>query len=487
MPTANANTGNGFAKAISYALQETKKYPEETRAKLLELNQVYGSSREMGKQMREVADERKTTQKPVLHVQINFHPDEKLSQAQAETVIDSILKDIGIEKDNHQYVVVQHKDKAHDHYHVVANRVGLDGELLNDHRIKDRLQVACDKVEKEQDLRQTQNRTVTYDPSQERGFRYATAGERQINKQQKQNKPVRDKNSKIMEHKNEIRDQLQIVLSIKEIDSPEKLKAALEKYGIDVQFSENKKGISGISFKKNNISVKGSAIEYKWSDLSKVLEKNRDKAEQLTKIEPRASKPVLAAKTEGLQPTPKEKKEYDFVKEYNFRVENAIREIREELEKGNINVNASAIMEKNGFKEGTDRFTYSNGVLKSSIYKTTITQPIKDVKEQFDLFKDSEKRYRELMKQQPKKITLFDKLTGTAKEKENANSSLNRTKREAIKPEFKPQVHGMQTRDLTLTSKFEHREYEYKRQEQLKEMFSKKNEQDQSRKNGLGR
>ena len=487
MPTANANTGNGFSKAISYALQETKKYPEQERAKVLELNQVYGSSKEMGKQMREVADDRKTVQKPVLHVQINFHPDEKLSQEQAEKAIDSILKDIGIEKDNHQYVVVQHKDKAHDHYHVVANRIGLDGELLNDHRIKDRLQVACDKVEKEQDLRQTHNRTVIYDPSQQKGFRYATAQEKQINKQQKQNKPVRDKNPKIMDRKNEIRDQLQAVLSKKEIDSPEKLKAALEKRGIDVQFSENKNGISGISFKKENISVKGSAIDYKWSALSKVLEENKVKAEQLKNANPQPPKSVLIAKKEGLQPTSEEKKEYDFVKDYNPRVENAIREIKEELERGNINVNVSAIMERNGFKEETDRFTYSNGVLKSGIYKTTIKRPIKDVKEQFEWFKDSEKRYRELMQQQPKKITVFDKLTGAAKEKENANYSLQRAKREAVKPEFKPQVRGMQIRDLTLTSKFEDREYEYKRQEQLKEMFSKKNEQDQSRKNGLRR
>ena len=202
MPTANANTGNGFSKAISYALQEAKKYPEETRAKVLEFNQVFGSSREMGKQMREVADERKTVQKPVLHVQINFHPDEKLNRAQAELAIDSILKDIGIEKDNHQYVVVQHKDKAHDHYHVVANRVSMDGELLNDHRIKDRLQVACDKVEKEQGLRQTQGRTVIYDPREEKGFRYVNEQEKQLNKQQKQDRPLRDKNPKIMEQKN---------------------------------------------------------------------------------------------------------------------------------------------------------------------------------------------------------------------------------------------------------------------------------------------
>ncbi|GGI29444.1 MULTISPECIES: relaxase/mobilization nuclease domain-containing protein [Pedobacter] len=520
MPTANANTGNGFSKAISYALQEAKKYPEETRAKVLELNQVYGSSKEMGKQMREVADDRKTALKPVLHVQINFHPDEKLSKAQAEQAIDSILKDIGIEKDNHQYVVVQHKDKAHDHYHVVANRVGMDGELLNDHRIKDRLQVACDKVEQEQGLRPTQGRTVMYDQSQINGFRYATAKEKQINKKQKENKPIRDKNPKIMERKTEIRDQLKKVLSKKEIDSPEKLKSELEKRGVDIQFSENKNGISGISFRKDNISVKGSAINYKWSDLSKVLEENNANNEQLKNVAPQRAKPVLAedmekqkdknifkadipskenfeildietpsaeVKKEGLQPTPEEKKEHDFIKDYNPRVESAMEEIKKELEKGNIDVKVSAIMEKHGFKEGTDRFIYSNGQMKTSIKKATFERPIKDVKEQFAWFKDSEKRYHELMQQEPKKITVLDKLTGRGKEKENANYKLQREKKDAVKPEFKPQVRGMGSRDLTLTSKFENREYEYKRQLQLKEMFSNKNEQEQSQKRGLRR
>jgi len=520
MPTANANTGNGFSKAISYALQEAKKYPEQTRASVLDFNQVYGSSREMGKQMREVADERKTVQKPVLHVQINFHPDEKLSRTQAEQAIDSILKDIGIEKDNHQYVVVQHKDKAHDHYHVVANRVSMDGELLNDHRIKDRLQVACDKVEKEQGLRPTHGRTVVYDPSEDKGFRYANDQEKQINKQQKQDKPVRDKNPKIMEQKNEIREQLQEVLSKKEIDSPEKLKAELEKRGIDVQLSENKNGISGVSFKKDNISVKGSAIDYKWSEVSKALEENRVKTEQLRNVNPHRLKSALeehlekqkdislfkadapgkgnietpkfethsaGARKENLQPTPEEKRDHDFVKDYNPRIESAIKEIKGELQKGNTNVNVSAIMEKNGFKEEKDRFLYSNSELQKSIKKDTFERPIKDVKEQVERFKDSEKRYNELMQQEPKKINMLDKLTGAAKEKENANSSLQRKKREAVKPEFKPQVRGLESRDLTLISKFEHREHEHKRLEQVREMFSNKNDHEQNRNNGLSR
>ncbi len=228
--------------------------------------------------------------------------------------------------------------------------------------------------------------------------------------------------------------------------------------------------------------------------LAEGLEKQKDtslfKADTPSKenIEtPKLETHFAGVKKEGLQPTPEEKKEYDFTKDYNPRVESAIEEIKRELQKGNTDVNVSAIMEKNGFKEGKDRFIYSNGQLQIGIPKINIERPIKDVKEQFERFKDIEKQHSELMQQEPKKITVFDKLTGSAKEKENANYSLQREKREAVKPKFNPQVREMESRYFTATSKFENRKYEYKRQEQLKEMFSHKNEHEQTRKRGLSR
>lgn len=185
MPTANANTGNGFSKAVSYALQEQKQLSEDQRAVVLEYNNVFGTSRDIGRQMRDIADDRDRVEKPVLHLQINFHPEEKLGREQAEKAVHAILKDVGISPDNHQYVLVQHRDKAHDHYHVVANRIGMDGSLLSNERIIERLQVACDKVEQEQGLRRTEGRTVFYDPSQEKGFRYATSEEKKAHRAKK--------------------------------------------------------------------------------------------------------------------------------------------------------------------------------------------------------------------------------------------------------------------------------------------------------------
>ena len=520
MPTANANTGNGFAKAISYALQETKKYPKETRAKLLELNQVYGSSREMGKQMREVADERKTAQKPVLHVQINFHPDEKLSRQQAEQAIDSILKDIGIEKDNHQYVVVQHKDKAHDHYHVVANRIGMDGELLNDHRIKDRLQVACDKVEQLLQLRPTTGRTVVYDPSLKKGFRYV-----KTQKQQKEQKPVRDKNPVIMDTKNEIRIVLTEVFSKKEIQSPDQLKEALSKKGIDMQLSQNKNGISGVSFRKDQIAVKGSAAGYKWADISKALLENLARAERLENVSPHRLKSSLAVHLEGqkeqvlivkgdskapgiqvpnfeshsagikpdakgnpvadLEPTKQEQQEVDFAKEYNPKAQAAISEIKTELEKGNTSLDVKNIMEKHGFKAEKDQFVYASGGMQKGIPKNAFDHAIKGVKQQEQIFKGIETKYNELMKQGPEKIGLLDKLSGKSSEKEKANSNLEREKSNAIKPEFKPRVYGLEERDFEVRPKFEQRQFEHNRQQEFKKSILPSPEKDQNK--GLSR
>ena len=273
MPTANANTGNGFTNAVSYAKQERKVLEEDQRPEVLQMHNVAGNTRDIGKQMREVADERERVQKPVLHIQINFHPDEKLSKDQANKAVDQVLKEVGINKENNQYLVVQHKDKAHDHYHVIANRVGLDGSLVSNERILERLQVACDKVEQQQGLRRTEGRTVFYDPSQEKGFRYATSQEKAQHRASMPRKIV-DKNQKTEREKTSIKAEVSRALGDKNINNPEKFKNAMQGKGIDVRFIENKNGISGVSFKKNDISVKGSEIDAKWNTVKNGLDQN---------------------------------------------------------------------------------------------------------------------------------------------------------------------------------------------------------------------
>lgn len=274
MPTANANTGNSFRSTLSYVYQEGIELPEDQQHVIVEQQNVFGDSTAgQGRVMRTFAIERPSIKMPVMHLQINFHPDELVDNAIAQKAIHSILSDIGVSVDNSQYVIVQHRDKPHNHYHVVLNRVCLDQSIIETHRIKDRLQVACDKVEQQQGLRRTAGRTVFYDPSHEKGFRYATSEEKKIHRANNK-KSIRNKNPIIQENQIFIKKMIDQVLQDKKIIHPEQFKSVLAIQGIDVRFMENKNGISGVSFKKDNISFKGSQIDAKWGDISKVLDAN---------------------------------------------------------------------------------------------------------------------------------------------------------------------------------------------------------------------
>jgi hypothetical protein len=438
MPTANANTGNGFSKAVSYALQEQKKdVPEQERAVVFEQNNVFGvNSKEIGKQMREIALERETVKKPVLHLQINFHPDEKPSKEQAQNAIDSILKDIGIEKDNHQYVIVNHKDKAHDHYHVIANRVGLDGELLKDHRIKDRLQVACDKVEKEQGLRPTQGRTVIYDPTQEKGFRFATKEEKLEHRAQL--KPVIDKNPKIAEVKTDIRKELECVLSKKETQTPDQLLEALKEKGIEVKFIVNKNGISGVSFRTDNIAVKGSTVGYKWSEINKALETNKAQIQSIPAPEQRAATPA-----ENASITLYEAKGTKAIAQYNEVFKSIVHDFNAELDKGTVKIDVEKIL-LDSLKTNV-RSNFEGNLLpifeeylKKDIAKLVEAQQaqVKNMAE----YKRQLENYELLMSAERQRITPKTTILFKNSEIERRNQELDKRKTEAIKPEFKPAV-----------------------------------------------
>jgi len=58
----------------------------------------------------------------------------------------------------------------------------------------------------------------------------------------------------------------------------------LESKGVDVRISQNIKGISGVSYQTDKISVKGSQIGAKWSDISKVLQENSKTVQEMGKI-----------------------------------------------------------------------------------------------------------------------------------------------------------------------------------------------------------
>lgn len=418
MPTANCNSGNGFTGVLSYIHQENKTLPEHLKHQVLDYNNVSGTVREIAFQMREVANERQTVKKPVQHLQINFHPDEKLDMEETLEVVDGILKEIGVQKDNHLYCAVVHKDKPHFHVHVGLCRIGLDGVLLNDHQILNKLQVACDKVEKQMNLRPTPNRTRYFDPTNEKGY-----GIIDYKKAAGSFKKVTEKNQRVKNEKEFIKSCVENAMI--EAISLDELKEKLAISGVEIKYSTNSKGINGISYKSKYIAIKGSAIGYKFSEIRKKLQLNLERLNEVKIQNP----------LEELKPTSREQIEMDLVERFNKAITGVIIEYNKEFKDENINVSLEKIFEANGF-------AYDNGVYFIREEDLMIQAPLEYFKDlqrkalvEYDVYFEMRLAHEAMMKEEPIKISFWDS-NKVKDEKIFANQELSFNQKSLKAPKF---------------------------------------------------
>lgn len=264
---AFSNTGTGFKGAISYVLKEhEKQLPLHQKPVLIEQNNVWGTSSEIARQMRFITDSNAKSSRPVLHIAFSFHKDEKLPLRKSLQAMHLALKEIHFNKDKNQYLVVKHNDTDVEHYHWVINKVDLEARNLDTGYIKNRLQVACDKVEKMLGLRYTQGRTIVYDAENEKGYRFTK-------KETPKNKVFQEKTANISDTKQWIYDRLTEVLST--LNNVENLEKELLKKDIECKTTFNKNGLSGVSFRYNNQAYKGSQIGIKAKDIVKAVHQNQ--------------------------------------------------------------------------------------------------------------------------------------------------------------------------------------------------------------------
>lgn len=292
MPTANANTGASFGGVLSYVEKEKDKRAGFAAPVRLVENQCYGERAEIAQQMAEQARERPACKKPVLHFQISFHPDEKLSGDLRQQAALRVLEHVGVSESLHQFTVHEHFDKAHAHFHVVLNRVGLDGSLFPDHQLLNRLQVACDRTERELDLRQTSGRTVVYAPEEAKGFRYVPSAERKVSSAADL-RP--DKRVGVQQKKEKVHSMVSYVLEQEKPKTAEAFEDRMRAKGVEVKFQTNVNGIYGVSFKLegSGVAFKGSDVGYKWAQIRDSLALNHAKAARAAEM---ASNPARGQK-----------------------------------------------------------------------------------------------------------------------------------------------------------------------------------------------
>ena len=341
MPIGNiSKAGKSFSGAAEYDLAQGK-YAEQENSKkpeILEQNFVFGNDyKDLGKQFREVSNENKRVESPVMKVSISFDTKENLSESQKIEFTKKVMKEMGIREDNHQYMITRHSDKKHDHHHVLANRVGMDRKVIDYSHSIPRLEKSIDKVEKEMKLNNDLSKTRRYvfDEKNEKGYKV----QKENFRSNREKVSTKTKSLGVAEKKDYIKNSVE--KSLQESKSVSDLQSKLQEKNISVEARFDKANkLTGISFKYDNLSVKGSAMgkEFKASGIEKEIKNNidRENIKPLPKVEIE-SREVQELRKETLQNLDKAIEKIEPYKEANLKTYESVKTIKQGVQRNELN------------------------------------------------------------------------------------------------------------------------------------------------------
>jgi hypothetical protein len=206
----------------------------------------------------------------VFHATLSVDSTEKLKDSEENdqrwlAIAANYMK--AMEFDNNQYAVVKHSDTEHDHIHIVASRICLDGGVVDDSWDYYKSQEVIRQLERNYNLE-----TVT--PSWETDKRAQTTGE---------HRQLKSKGNK------SVRVQLQDLIDEVTQDNPSmpEFVERLQQQGVEVQVRLTRTGIGlskGISYNLDGVALSGTQLgkAYTFSGLQKhrgvSYDKGRDNA-----------------------------------------------------------------------------------------------------------------------------------------------------------------------------------------------------------------
>jgi hypothetical protein len=215
---------------------------------------------------------RPTIGNAVWHSCISFHQSDKdkLSNNLMKEIAEKFIQEMGLDKS--QYLVVRHKDRGHDHFHVLANRITMDGQVVKDNYCKARTIQACKKLE-----------------GQYPQFKKA------------QTKDLSKVNQDRLKGKDKIKYEIytSILTEIKNSRNIEELIKKLENHGISSELKYKRGSIEevqGIKFGKGKIWFSGSKIDRQcsYANLCKAISHNQASSlKNLGQKQPLLNEPVI--------------------------------------------------------------------------------------------------------------------------------------------------------------------------------------------------
>ncbi len=222
--------GKSFRGCVLYCM-------EKEHAEVLDCYGVRMESAEMAiRDFNRVKSLNTRLEKAVWHTAISFAPEDTIDNELMVKVARDYIEKIGL--GNSQYLVIRHKDTSHQHLHIVANRITLQGDTVSDRFSMNRSASICDELELKYNL------TVARGHGQGR---------------------KKDKVPVLQKAKKDIRIVMAKGLD-QGINSWQHLERYLKSKDVELQFQKQSTGrINGISFRMGEISVKGSAVDRAFS------------------------------------------------------------------------------------------------------------------------------------------------------------------------------------------------------------------------------
>ncbi len=243
---AKITRGSSFKGAARYILDERRGLHHDHQPEIIAGNMAGRTSRELTREFEAVRQQRPDIEKPVEHVALSFARDERrLSNEEMARLADEYVKRRGYDPDRCQYVVVRHRDKEHQHCHILLNRVRTDRTVVpQQFREYLRNKETCRALERDHNLRPVRSERMS-GPIDERA---PTRGEDRMR---------RDCG------KESEKEQLKALIREAAAGKPtmREFVRRLEAKGVQVRANIARTGhVSGISYRLDHVAVKGSRV-----------------------------------------------------------------------------------------------------------------------------------------------------------------------------------------------------------------------------------
>ena len=235
--------GSSFRGCINYCLNDKIQDEQEelvmkNRAEILSYHLCCGNATELISQFKEVRELNMKLSKPVMHISLSLAPGDILNKGKMMEMVEDCAVQLGFDKN--QYLSILHKDTSHQHIHIVANRIGLDGRTISDSNNFQKMAKYCRSME------------LKY------GLKQVLSPRKFLSKEQRLLERQDIRKEKLKEH---------IRLSIRESKNMKEFEDKMKKLGYEII-----KG-RGIAFRdKQKVYTKGSEVGYSLKNIEKQLQ-----------------------------------------------------------------------------------------------------------------------------------------------------------------------------------------------------------------------